>query len=120
MSDTPVWDINKWLADALQPLGMSATEEPMRKNQEGSSYITWQQGTVRNKSASGCIWAQSAQVSVWLWALDNCDWQTVRQSIINALMAAGAKSASAGTESWIPEISRRQVTVVVLLQRGLA
>lgn len=119
MSDIAAWDINKWLADALQPLNLSASEEPMRKKQDASAYITWQQPSVTNKAASGETYAQSARVTLWLWALGGSDWQKLRQDIINALLGAGAKSARAGPENWLADIERRQATVYVLLRRDV-
>ncbi len=98
---------------------MQGKEGKASKKQDGSDYITWQQPSVTNKIASGRIYAQSARVTLWLWALGDSDWQKTRQGMINSLLAAGAKSARPGPEAWLSDIGRRQVTVYVLLRRDV-
>lgn len=114
--DMPAWDISAWMDNALSSTGLPRCEDPMRDTVPGD-YLTWLQTSRQNRFASGRCIAQSARVTVALWAGESSQWQEQAQAIVNALIAAGARSARIGPDAWLEDVKRRQVQIYVLLRR---
>lgn len=105
--------INGFLAQALTPLGVPMSEEPMLQECSGS-YITWAKTGEKSIYASGKQLFRQEQVQVSLWVHPDQDTEALQREAALLLMGAGCRIRYQGSK-WQQDIGRQQVVLACAL-----
>jgi len=99
------------MANAIAPLGLACSEEPMLNPPAGAAYITWRNLGEANVIASGRVYERRTEMSVKLLALPGGGWQPLADRLVERLKAAGLYGVRRAAEMWDEEKGRRVIII---------